>query len=405
MIRRLLLVLVLLAAAVPAWAQAPAGRLRGVVADETGGVIPGVTVELRANGGATPMVTVTDEQGAYAFDGVAPGTYQLSFSLINFASATHRDVMVSAGQTVTTNEVMHLSLNAEVVVIGKRTFTNLADVENPAENLVGIADSASQGAITGRQLEVRPFMRQGEVLETVPGVIITQHSGEGKANQYFLRGFNLDHGSDFAMTVAGTPVNMPTHAHSQGYSDINFLIPELVAGVQYSKGPYFADQGDFATAGASNINYATVLDRPIVHVEKGTYGFNRVLVAASPQIGSGHVLGAFETSTNAGPWTVPDSYRKYNGVLRYSRGDNVNGLSLTAMGYHGSWNATEASPVRAVEAGLIDRFGSLDKSDGGHTYRYSVGGEWQHGQHAAQDSGVRHRLRPRPHLELHLLPR
>ena len=112
-------------------------------------------------------------------------------------------------------------------------------------------------------------MRQGEVLETVPGVIITQHSGEGKANQYFLRGFNLDHGSDFAMTVAGTPVNMPTHAHSQGYSDINFLIPELVAGVQYSKGPYFADQGDFATAGAGNINYATTLDRPLVRVGDG----------------------------------------------------------------------------------------------------------------------------------------
>ena len=141
--------------------------------------------------------------------------------------------------------MLHLSLAAEVTVVGKRTFANLADIENPAENLVGVAQSASQGAITARQLDVRPIMRQGEVLETVPGVIITQHSGEGKANQYFLRGFNLDHGSDFAMTVAGTPVNMPTHAHSQGYSDINFLIPEIVAGVQFSKGPYFADQGDF----------------------------------------------------------------------------------------------------------------------------------------------------------------
>ncbi len=153
-------------------------------------------------------------------------------------------------------------------------------------------------------------MRQGEVLETVPGVIITQHSGEGKANQYFLRGFNLDHGSDFAMTVAGTPVNMPTHAHSQGYSDLNFLIPELVAGVQYSKGPYFADLGDFATAGAANINYATVLDRPIAHIEKGTYGFARALFAASPGVGRGHLLAAFETSTNDGPWSVPDAYKK-----------------------------------------------------------------------------------------------
>ena len=103
-------------------------------------------------------------------------------------------------------------------------------------------------------------MRAGEVLETVPGVVISQHSGEGKANQYYLRGFNLDHGTDFATTVAGMPVNMPTHAPRQGYSDLNFLIPELVSGVQFSKGPYFADQGDFATAGAANINYVNALD-------------------------------------------------------------------------------------------------------------------------------------------------
>ena len=273
---------------------------------------------------------------------------------------------------------MHLALNAEVTVIGKRTFANLADVENPAENLVGVAQSASQGAITARQLDVRPIMRSGEVLETVPGVIITQHSGEGKANQYFLRGFNLDHGSDLAQTIAGIPVNMPSHAHSQGYSDINFLIPELVAGVQFSKGPYFADQGDFATAGASNINYATTLDRPIAHVEKGTYGFGRAFFGASPKVGPGHLLVAFESSTNSGPWSIPDSYKKLNGVLRYSQGDNVNGIAVTFMGYHGKWNATEASPERAVTDGRIDRFGSIDKTDGGNTYRYSLGAEWQH---------------------------
>jgi len=360
---------------VNAWAQTD-GNVTGRVTDETGGALPGVTVELRGRG--EPIVAVSDGEGRYSFEHVAPGTYQLSLRLINFADVNHGGVMVGAGASVVIDEAMHLALNAEVVVVGKRTFVNLADAEHPAENLVGIASSASQGAITAKQLDVRPFMRQGEVLETVPGVIITQHSGEGKANQYFLRGFNLDHGSDFAMTVAGTPVNMPTHAHSQGYSDINFLIPELVAGVQYSKGPYFADQGDFATAGASNINYATTLERPIVRLEAGTYDFGRALLAASPNVGKGHVLAAFETSTNAGPWSVPDSYRKYNGVLRYSQGDNVNGLSLTFIGYHGTWNATEASPQRAIDAGLIDRFGSIDKTDGGHTYRYSVGGEWQH---------------------------
>jgi outer membrane receptor protein involved in Fe transport len=374
----LAVLLLLLITGVPSFAQsADGGHVKGRITDETGGALPGVTVALL--GGSQPREVVTDASGNYDFDDVPAGTYQLSMRLINFASVNHRDLQVGAGQVVTNDEVMHLSLNAEVVVVGKRTFTNLADAENPAEDLVGIAESASQGAITAKQLDVRPFMRQAEVLETVPGVIITQHSGEGKANQYFLRGFNLDHGSDFAMTVAGTPVNMPTHAHSQGYSDITFLIPELVAGVQYSKGPYYADQGDFATAGAGNINYATTLDGPLVHVETGTYDFGRLLLAASPKLGKGNLLAAFETSTNSGPWTVPDSYRKYNGVVRYSQGDNVNGLSLTFMGYHGQWNATEASPQRAIDSGLIDRFGSIDPTDGGHTYRYSLGGEWQHG--------------------------
>jgi outer membrane receptor protein involved in Fe transport len=358
-------------------AQTP-GSIAGRVTDETGGALPGVTVEVRSARADMPSVAVTNATGDYSVDNLAPGSYQVSFALINFASLTRRDVEAKAGVT-RVDAVLHLSLSADVTVIAKATFANLADVDNPAENLVGIAQSASQGAITARQLDVRPIMRQGEVLETVPGVIITQHSGEGKANQYFLRGFNLDHGSDFAMTVAGTPVNMPTHAHSQGYSDLNFLIPELVAGVQFSKGPYFADQGDFATAGSSNINYATSLDRSIVHIEKGSYDFSRALFATSPKFGKGHLLAALEVSNNSGPWAVPDSYKKYNGVLRYSQGDSVNGLSLTLMGYHGSWNATEASPERAVTDGLITRFGSVDKTDGGHTYRYSASGEWQHG--------------------------
>jgi outer membrane receptor protein involved in Fe transport len=354
----------------------------GTVRDQTGGALPGVTVELRTPHAAS-LAASTDASGRYRFEQVPSGKYTLSFRLLNFGDQQRRDLQVSAGQTVTADAVLSLSLSADVVVVAKRTFANLADVDNPAENLVGIAQSASQGAITARQLDVRPVMRQGEVLETVPGVIITQHSGEGKANQYFLRGFNLDHGSDFAMTVAGTPVNMPTHAHSQGYSDLNFLIPELVAGVQFSKGPYFADQGDFATAGASNINYATELDRPLAHVEAGAYGFGRGLFAASPKIGKGHLLAAFEASTNDGPWTVPDAYHKFNGVLRYTQGDNVNGFSITAMGYHGKWNATEASPERAVAAGTIGRFGSLDPTDGGRSSRYSLAGEWQRGSNAA----------------------
>jgi hypothetical protein len=371
--------LVILAIAALALAQnAPLGQVRGRVTDETGGALPGALVEIRMLSGGSTQATVSTPAGDYSLAGLPPGRYQLSFSLINFGSIVRRDVDVLAGP-VTVNAVMHLALNAEVTVTGKRTFMNLADVENPAENLVGIAQSASQGAITAQQLDVRPLMRTGEVLETVPGLIATQHGGEGKANQYFLRGFNLDHGTDLAQTIAGLPVNMPTHGHGQGYSDVSFMIPELVSGVQFSKGPYFADQGDFATAGAANVNYATMLDRSIARVEFGGQGYTRALFAASPAVGSGHLLGAVEVAHNDGPWVRPDDYQKFNAVLRYSRGGSVNALAITAMAYRGEWNSTDQLAARAVAAGLAGRFGAIDSTDGGRSYRYSGSIDWQHG--------------------------
>ncbi len=353
-----------------------AQSVTGTARDETGGALPGVSVELRTAAGPGQQTATTDSRGEYHFDRITAGRYQLVFSLINFASS-RRDVDVSSG-SVRVDAVLHLSMSADVTVTGKRTFTNLADVENPAENLVGIAQAASQGAITAKQLDERPLMRDGEVLETVPGLIVTQHSGEGKANQYFLRGFNLDHGTDFATTVAGVPINMPTHAHGQGYTDLNFLIPELVTGVQFSKGPYYADQGDFATAGSSNINYANALERSIARVEVGGEGFARGLFAVSPAVGRGHLVAALELAHNDGPWVTPDDYRKVNGVMRYSQGDAVNGFSITGMGYHGDWNSTDQVAQRVIQSGLIDRFGSIDSTDGGHTYRYNLIGDWQH---------------------------
>jgi hypothetical protein len=359
-------------------AQPPAdNQLRGRVTDETGGVLPGVTVELRSEG-AVPVETVTDVAGEYSFSGVAPGKYQVAFTLINFASILRRDVKMSGGVT-RVDAAMHVSLSAEVAVVAKRTFANLADMEDPAENLVGVAQSASQGAITAPELDARPIMRVGEVLETVPGMIASSHAGGGKANQYFLRGFNLDHGTDFAQTIADMPVNLPSHAHGQGYSDINFMIPELLAGMQYSKGPYYADQGDFATAGAANVNYVTSIDRPLLHVEIGGQGYDRALLAESHKLPAGNMLVALEVSHNDGPWVRPDAFQKVNGIVRYSQGDGINGFALTAMGYHGQWNSTDTVPQRAISDGLIGRFGTLDPSDGGNTYRYSFSGDWQRG--------------------------
>jgi hypothetical protein len=227
---RCLLVLCIFVCASRSGSAAETGSIVGTVVDQTGAGLPGVTIELAtAVGGAT---TVSDATGAYQFDVVPVGPAELTFRLINFG-VPRRTVTVSGGQTFAGDVTMQLSLRADIVVTGASTFRNIADIETPAENLVGIASAASQGAITAAQLEVRPVMRPGEVLETVPGMIVSQHSGEGKANQYHVRGFNLDHGTDFSTTVAGVPVNMPTGAHAHGYSDLNFLIPELVSGVQF----------------------------------------------------------------------------------------------------------------------------------------------------------------------------
>lgn len=350
------------------------GRIAGRVLDQTGAVLPGVTIDLVVK--ATELTTTTDAEGQYRFDAVPPGSAELTFRLLNF-SVFRRTVKVSGGASMAQDAVLTLSLNADVIVTGTATFRNVADIENSAENLVGIASAVSQGAITAVQLEARPVMRAGEVLETVPGMIVSQHSGEGKANQYYLRGFNLDHGTDFATTVAGVPVNTPTGAHAQGWMDLNFLIPELVSGVQFKKGPYYADEGDFSAAGAANINYANQLDRPLLLLSGGNDGWGRVLGAASPRLGGGYLLTALELNHNDGPWVRPDDYRKVNGVLRYSRGDNRNGFSITGLGYWADWDSTDQIPARAVSSGLISRFGLVDPTDKGKADRQSVTAEFQ----------------------------
>ncbi|WP_083469321.1 TonB-dependent receptor domain-containing protein [Methylobacterium variabile] len=237
-------------------------------------------------------------------------------------------------------------------------------------------DAASAGIISGAQINSRPVTRPGEVLEEVPGLIITQHSGEGKANQYFLRGFNLDHGTDIAIHVDGMPVNMRTHAHGQGYADLNFLIPELVGAVEFHKGPYFVRDGDFASAGSVRIDYFDKLDRNIALTTLGSFGFKRGLSAASVPLGAGNLLVAGEAQTYDGPWVVPDALRKLNGVARYSQGTATDGFAVTGMAYWARWNATNQIPERAVAEGIIGRYGTLDPTDGGDTGRFSLSGRW-----------------------------
>ncbi len=245
-------------------------------------------------------------------------------------------------------------------------------------------DSASGGIISGAAINSRPITRPGEVLESVPGLIVTQHSGEGKANQFFLRGFNLDHGTDIAIDVDGMPVNMRTHAHGQGYADINFLIPELVGAVEFHKGPYFVRDGDFASAGSVRIDYLDTVAQNVALTSFGSFGYARGLTIASAPLGQGNLLVAGEAQAYNGPWDVPDALRKVNGVVRYSQGTALDGFSVTGMAYASRWTATNQIPVRAVTDGIIGRYGTLNPTDGGDSSRFSLSARWS----GTDDTGI-----------------
>jgi len=244
------------------------------------------------------------------------------------------------------------------------------------DSMVGVAATATQGSVGADQIEARPVFRPGDILETIPGLIVTQHSGDGKANQYFLRGFNLDHGTDFATSIDGVPVNLPTHGHGQGYTDLNFMIPELVKRIDYSKGPYFADHGDFSSAGAADIVYVDTLPERIAQFEAGMFDYYRLLGAGSQAIEQGNLLYALELMHDNGPWEEPNHFKKLNSVLRYSLGDRDFGGSVTASAYAGKWDATDQIAQRALEEPGFGRFDSLDDSDGGKSQKYMLYGEW-----------------------------
>lgn len=360
-----------------AFGQSPdLAQLEGVARDETGRILPAVTVDVHPIGGGKDRSLATDPQGAFDIRALPPGRFQLTFRFPGFAT-TVRTVELQAGEAARVEATLRLALNADVLVTGRRTFRSLTDLDEPVGGLLGLANAGSEGVVSAEQMEQRPVYRVAEVFEAVPGVIVSQHSGEGKANQYYVRGFNIDHGTDLATWVAGVPTNLPTHAHGQGYSDNNFLIPELVSGVQFQKGTYDAQEGDFSAAGAINVNYLNVLDRPLLKLEGGQDLFGRVLFARSSAVGRGHLLYAGEAYHDDGPWVNPDDYRKWNGVLRFSQGDQQNGFSLTATAYAGRWNSTDQVPRRAIESGQLDRYGAIDTSDAGKTHRYTLAGEWR----------------------------
>jgi len=289
-----------------------------------------------------------------------------SIRIISIKSPLRYALLLALGSAYADDQILQ-----RVLVDGSRT------------NQLGVADAASAGTVTQEELAARTVYRPGEMLEAVPGLVVSQHSGEGKANQFYLRGFNLDHGTDLRTSVDGMPVNQRSHAHGQGWTDLNFLIPELAVRLDYKKGPYSAEEGDFASAGTASVVYANRLLQGVASVSAGQNGYGRALLANSVDTQRGSLLYAIEAMHNDGPFTRPDDYQKLNAVLRYSEGYANNGFNVSLMAYKADWNSTDQIPLRAVQDGQIGRNDAIDNTDGGKAHRYSLSGAWRR---TAEDS-------------------
>ena len=333
--------------------------------DASGAVIAGATVQVRSASGTPEVTTQSDTYGSFRILGLSPGSYRILVSRSGFET---KEIPITLG-TGEATAPLRVSLAVESV-------STTISVHGRQDSLIGIASSATQGTVGAAEIQDRPILRSGEILETIPGVMITQHAGGGKANQYFLRGFNLDHGTDFAIFLDGMPLNLPSHAHGEGYADMNTVIPEFVERVNFEKGPYYADVGNYGSAGSAHLEFFKTLPGNFFKVEGGMYGFGRAVFGVSKKAGAGNLLFGGEAYHDDGPWTHPDNYYKFNGILSYSWGDDASGFSVTARAYHGTWHSSDQIAANAVP--LVGFFGTLNPTDGGNSQRYSLQAEWHH---------------------------
>ena len=337
-------------------------QLSGTVVDTSGASIAGATVQVLSANGSVQTTTQSDPNGSFIISGLPAGGYRLVVSNLSFET---KEIPVIIGTT----EAVPLRISLAV-----GSVSSSITVQGREDSLVGIAQSATQGTVGAAEIEDRPILRSGEVMETIPGVIITQHAGGGKANQYFLRGFNLDHGTDIAISLDGMPLNLPSHAHGEGYSDMNTVIPEFVQRTDFQKGPYYADVGNYGSAASADVVYFKTLPQNFFTVEGGMYGYGRAVFGVSQELGSGTLLYGGEAYYDNGPWVHQDAYAKFNGILTYSQGDDANGFSITARAYHGKWDSSDQMPDTAIP--LVGRFGALNPTDGGNSQRESLQAEW-----------------------------
>lgn len=352
--KRLLLFLFFNLCMLPAWAHL--GSISGTVTDEATGLpLSGVSVQLTGLGKAG----LTNDLGQYRFDGLVAATYRLEFSHLGFSPRTV-SVAVGDDQTVAVRTALrHAPIDlGEVVVSAQRAH--------------------DQQLISSLDIRLRPVTHSQEILRLVPGLFIGQHAGGGKAEQIFLRGFDLDHGTDIRLTVDGMPVNLVSHAHGQGYADLHFVIPELVAGADFKKGPYQAEKGNFTTAGWVDFRTVTALDRSFVKLEAGQYNTWRAVAGVDllGQRGKARNQSAYlasEYSYSDSYFDNPQAFQRLNVQGRYhGHLTDRSHLTLTGSTFWSRWNHSGQIPDRAVASGLIGFFGAIDPTEGGQTARTNL---------------------------------
>lgn len=325
--------------------------LKGQIINQTTQLpIEGAIVRTTPNGYA-----ITNSLGEFSISKLTSAEVQVQVSHIGYQKYEAK---------VKTNQTLKIALPVAMV--------QLDAVEVHPEN------AHQQQTISSIDLQLRPINNSQEVLRSVPGLFIGQHAGGGKAEQIFLRGFDLDHGTDIRLTVDGMPVNMVSHAHGQGYADLHFVIPELIERVDFKKGPYYADKGNFTTAGWVDFRTRNVLDKNFVKVEAGQFNtyravgaFNLLGQKAKERNESMYVGGEYSYSDSY--FDSPQHFRRVNAVTKYNRQfSSKSQLTLTASTFWSKWNHSGQIPDRAVDAGQISFYGAIDDTEGGETSRTNL---------------------------------
>src|SRR6185369_806460 len=234
--------------------------------------------------------------------------------------------------------------------------------------------AASSATVRNQDFTARPLLEPADILKVTPGLMTVQHAGGGKANQYFIRGFDADHGTDLALSVDGVPVNAVSHGHGQGYADLHFIIPEVMDKLEVTKGPYSADQADFATAGSVNLVTRRSFEQSQVKLGYGAFATMRLLGIAAPHLeGPWEGFAAVELYGSNGPFRLPEDHRRYNAIASATlHTGSSSDLNLQLQSYAAGWNGSGQLPLRAVDAGELDRFGAVDPSEGGLSSRHSA---------------------------------